>query len=279
MKKTLNQMLKGYRNGYFPKAGDEQEFVDKHVIAKIKGLGDKSTEDDKLFQATNIKTAKREDEHGYDPDKSDEKVYEGKIDDYLEKKREKEESDADDLSKDVKPKQKKKLRQVAGSAYGGSKQKVEEAHSMVCKDCGCEMGNPKPGCDCKHDCSDASGSNWVANEQVTEKADPEKVAKVMREFKKGKLHSGSKKGPIVKDRKQAIAIALNQSVEYKSFTDFIKEGAAVTLHVKPHPDKKGHHVVVKSSDKSRFKVGEAVPSHEIEQGQDDGYLKVKHVEK
>lgn len=29
---------------------------------------------------------------------------------------------------------------------------------------------------------------------------------VMRKFKDGKLRSGSKKGPVVKDRKQAIAI-------------------------------------------------------------------------
>lgn len=40
---------------------------------------------------------------------------------------------------------------------------------------------------------------------------PEKVQKVMREFKQGKLHSGSKKGPAVKDRKQAIAIALSEA--------------------------------------------------------------------
>jgi hypothetical protein len=37
-----------------------------------------------------------------------------------------------------------------------------------------------------------------------------KVGKVMREFKKGKLHSG-KKGPVVKSRKQAIAIALSEA--------------------------------------------------------------------
>ena len=37
-----------------------------------------------------------------------------------------------------------------------------------------------------------------------------KSAKVMREFKKGKLHSGSKKGPKVKSRKQAIAIAMSE---------------------------------------------------------------------
>jgi len=33
----------------------------------------------------------------------------------------------------------------------------------------------------------------------------------MREYKQGKLHSGSKKGPRVKSRKQAIAIALGQA--------------------------------------------------------------------
>ena len=38
-----------------------------------------------------------------------------------------------------------------------------------------------------------------------------KVAKVMREYGKGELHSGSKKGPVVKSRKQAIAISLNEA--------------------------------------------------------------------
>jgi len=38
-----------------------------------------------------------------------------------------------------------------------------------------------------------------------------KVGKVMREYKEGKLHSGSKKGPVVKDRKQAVAIALSEA--------------------------------------------------------------------
>lgn len=32
----------------------------------------------------------------------------------------------------------------------------------------------------------------------------------MEEFSKGKLHSGSRKGPKVKSRKQAIAIGLSQ---------------------------------------------------------------------
>jgi len=37
-----------------------------------------------------------------------------------------------------------------------------------------------------------------------------KVAKVMREFKSGTLHSG-KKGPVVKSRKQAVAIAMSEA--------------------------------------------------------------------
>lgn len=37
-----------------------------------------------------------------------------------------------------------------------------------------------------------------------------KVGKVMHEFKAGGLHSGSKKGPVVKNPKQAIAIAISE---------------------------------------------------------------------
>ncbi len=38
----------------------------------------------------------------------------------------------------------------------------------------------------------------------------DKIKKVMGEFKAGKLHSGSKKGPEVTNPKQAIAIALSE---------------------------------------------------------------------
>jgi len=38
-----------------------------------------------------------------------------------------------------------------------------------------------------------------------------KVKTVMDEWKAGRLHSGSKKGPIVRSQKQAVAIALSQS--------------------------------------------------------------------
>jgi hypothetical protein len=39
---------------------------------------------------------------------------------------------------------------------------------------------------------------------------PAKVSKVMREYKKGTLHSG-KGGKVVKSRRQAIAIALSEA--------------------------------------------------------------------
>jgi hypothetical protein len=39
----------------------------------------------------------------------------------------------------------------------------------------------------------------------------DKVEKVMHEYKEGKLHSGSKKGPEVTNRKQAVAIALSEA--------------------------------------------------------------------
>ncbi len=37
-----------------------------------------------------------------------------------------------------------------------------------------------------------------------------KVAKVMHEWGQGKLHSGSKKGPVVSSQRQAIAIGLSE---------------------------------------------------------------------
>jgi|TARA_R110000868_G_scaffold225009_2_gene477210 ribosomal protein L21E len=41
-----------------------------------------------------------------------------------------------------------------------------------------------------------------------------KISKVMREYKAGGLHSG-KGGPVVKTRKQAVAIALSQAGKKK----------------------------------------------------------------
>ena len=40
---------------------------------------------------------------------------------------------------------------------------------------------------------------------------PNKVKKVMEEYSEGKLHSGSKKGPKVTSKKQAVAIAMSEA--------------------------------------------------------------------
>ena len=42
-----------------------------------------------------------------------------------------------------------------------------------------------------------------------------KVGKVMHEFKAGTLNTGSKKGPVVKSQKQAIAIAMSEAGKSK----------------------------------------------------------------
>ena len=39
----------------------------------------------------------------------------------------------------------------------------------------------------------------------------EKIKQEMHKFKEGKLHSGSKKGPVVENPKQAIAISLREA--------------------------------------------------------------------
>ena len=43
------------------------------------------------------------------------------------------------------------------------------------------------------------------------KAKKARVKVEMEKFKKGKLHSGSKKGPLVSNPKQAIAISLSEA--------------------------------------------------------------------
>lgn len=51
--------------------------------------------------------------------------------------------------------------------------------------------------------------------QKRKKLKRDKIENVMEEFKEGELHSGSKEGPIVKKREQAIAIALSEARKKK----------------------------------------------------------------
>ena len=44
---------------------------------------------------------------------------------------------------------------------GKYKNPAMEGHTYHCKDCGCEMHNCDPGCDCPHDSHDETGDWWV----------------------------------------------------------------------------------------------------------------------
>jgi Family of unknown function (DUF6496) len=52
---------------------------------------------------------------------------------------------------------------------------------------------------------------------MAKKAAPKKgkVEKVMKEYAQGKLHSGSKNGPVVTSRKQALAIGYSEARKIK----------------------------------------------------------------
>ena len=51
----------------------------------------------------------------------------------------------------------------------------------------------------------------TATKPKTKSGKMAKVSKVMKEYKAGELHSGSKSGPAVTSKKQAVAIALSEA--------------------------------------------------------------------
>ena len=51
----------------------------------------------------------------------------------------------------------------------------------------------------------------MATKPKTKAGKQAKVGKVMKEWKAGELHSGSKKGPTVTSQKQAVAIAMSEA--------------------------------------------------------------------
>lgn len=64
------------------------------------------------------------------------------------------------------------------------------------------------------------------NQQITKPGQKKKVGAVMREFKAGTLHSG-KSGPVVKNPKQAVAIALSEARKVKKAVGGMIDGCAV----------------------------------------------------
>lgn len=101
-----------------------------------------------------------------------------------------------------------------------------------CDHCGASATNECSGCReafyCDEDCQKAHWDAVHAAECIGKRAgggrrggklsahQQAKAGVVMHEFKEGHLHSGSKTGPIVRSRKQAIAIALSEARKAKA---------------------------------------------------------------
>jgi hypothetical protein len=62
---------------------------------------------------------------------------------------------------------------------------------------------------------DIKGKKKTVKKSAKKKTGKAKVKKVMHEFGAGKLHSGSKKGPVVTNPKKAIAIAMSEAGKSK----------------------------------------------------------------
>jgi len=55
----------------------------------------------------------------------------------------------------------------------------------------------------------------ILTKSAPKKAKKKRMADEMHKFKAGELHSGSKKGPVVTNPKQAVAISLSESGQSK----------------------------------------------------------------
>ena len=61
-----------------------------------------------------------------------------------------------------------------------------------------------------------------------------KAHKVMGEFKRGTLRSGSKKGPKVTDRDQAVAIAMSEAGMSRKKKEYKSHGSPYKIGIGPH---------------------------------------------
>ena len=104
----------------------------------------------------------------------------------------------------------------------GESVEVNEAHTMVCKDCGDELN--KPTTDCANDCSDPNGSHWV-KEYMNETSD---AAAASWADSRKKLNKGLKQA--VKTRDLALQIdkkiAQSRKVRNEEMSDEVKARVA-----------------------------------------------------
>jgi hypothetical protein len=105
----------------------------------------------------------------------------------------------------------------SASTYDGVKSgiKIKPSHKgLLHKDLGVPQGQKIPKAKiaaAKNSPNPAVRKRAVFAQNFGHDAAPvDKVKKSMHEFKHGELHSGSKSGPLVKNRKQAIAIGLSE---------------------------------------------------------------------
>lgn len=78
------------------------------------------------------------------------------------------------------------------------------------------MNNKNPGETKKHTAPDLPRAKTMMAKGGMTKAQQSKVGRVMDEYKAGELHSGSKAGPVVKNRRQAVAIAMSEAGKKKT---------------------------------------------------------------
>lgn len=83
-----------------------------------------------------------------------------------------------------------------------------------------------------------------------------KISKVMGEFKRGELHSGSKKGPEVTSKKQALAIALSEAGKSKPVKK--NRGGSMAENTSSAPtDAKGRRLTIDDLNRMNRDVGNA----------------------
>ena len=56
----------------------------------------------------------------------------------------------------------------------------------------------------------------ILSESASKESKQARIKEELGKFKRGELHSGSKTGPVVKNRKQAIAISLHEAGESRN---------------------------------------------------------------